>query len=44
MKLDKSRLRREAWRAGPVVWRPSKGEVLRPLGPDDRRRLDRLLP
>ena len=31
MKIDKQRLRREAWRAQPVFWRPGKGEPLRPL-------------
>jgi fatty-acyl-CoA synthase len=44
MKLDKTRLRREAWRVPGVVWRPSKADPLRPLGEDDRRRLDPLLP
>jgi fatty-acyl-CoA synthase len=44
MKIDKMRLRREAWRAPePVFWRPAKGEVLRPLEPADRTRLDPLL-
>jgi fatty-acyl-CoA synthase len=43
MKLDKTRLRREAWRADQVVWRPGKGEDLRPLDEDDRSRLDPLL-
>ncbi|HET6948903.1 MAG TPA: AMP-binding protein [Acidimicrobiales bacterium] len=43
MKLDKTRLRREAWRADRVVWRPAKGEDLRPLDADDRRALDPLL-
>jgi hypothetical protein len=31
MKIDKMRLRREAWRAGQVFWRPGKGEPLRLL-------------
>jgi len=44
MKIDKQRLRREAWRAVPVFWRPSKGETLRALDPTDRARLDPLLP
>lgn len=43
MKIDKLRLRREAWRAGSVFWRPSKGEALRPLDDEARARLDRLL-
>jgi len=43
MKIDKRRLRREAWQAGPVVWRPGKGESLRPLDDADRARLDPLL-
>ncbi len=44
MKIDKQRLRREAWRAQPVFWRPGKGEPLRPLVDPDRARLDVLLP
>ncbi len=44
MKVDKQRLRRDAWREGPVFWRPAKGEGLRPLTADDRLALDRLLP
>ena len=44
MKLDKTRLRREAWRApGPVYWRPARGERLRPLTDDDLERLAPLL-
>ena len=43
MKLDKTRLRRETWCVDPVVWRPGKGEDLRPLTDDDRRHLARLL-
>ncbi|HEX5945728.1 MAG TPA: AMP-binding protein [Acidimicrobiales bacterium] len=43
MKLDKTRLRREAWRVEQVVWRPGKGEDLRPLDDGDRARLDPLL-
>jgi fatty-acyl-CoA synthase len=31
MKIDKMRLRREAWRAGQVFWRPGKGDPLRAL-------------
>ena len=44
LKIDKQRLRREAWRTEPVFWRPAKGEPLRPLGDADRSRLDPLLP
>jgi fatty-acyl-CoA synthase len=43
MKIDKQQLRREAWRADAVFWRPSKGDGLRRLGEDDRARLDPLL-
>ncbi len=43
MKVDRRGLRREAWRAGVVFWRPAKGEGLRPLDDDDRARLDPLL-
>jgi fatty-acyl-CoA synthase len=43
MKIDKRRLRREAWQVDGVVWRPGKGEGLRPLTGDDRRRLGPLL-
>ncbi len=44
MKIDKQRLRREAWRAGEVYWRPAKGEPLRSLDDADRARLEPLLP
>ncbi|MCL9762665.1 AMP-binding protein [Frankia sp. AiPa1] len=43
MKIDKMRLRREAWQADDVVWRSAKGEPLRPLEPADRARIDALL-
>jgi fatty-acyl-CoA synthase len=43
MKVDKRRLRRDAWRAEPVYWRPARGERLRPLDDADRARLDPLL-
>ena len=43
MKIDKTTLRREAWTAGDVYWRPAKGESLAPAGTADRRRLDPLL-
>jgi fatty-acyl-CoA synthase len=44
LKIDKQRLRREAWRTGPVYWRPGKGVGLRGLDASDRARLDHLLP
>jgi len=43
MKIDKMRLRREAWRATDTWWRPAKGETLRPLTDADRTGLDPLL-
>jgi fatty-acyl-CoA synthase len=43
MKIDKQRLRREAWRTHPVFWRPRKGEPLRSLGDADRAGLEPLL-
>jgi fatty-acyl-CoA synthase len=43
MKIDKTTLRREAWTADDVYWRPAKGENLRPLDAIDRQRLDPLL-
>ena len=43
MKIDKARLRREAWQADGVVWRPGKGDDLRPLDDADRRALAPLL-
>ena len=43
MKVDKRRLRREAWRAGDVYWRQSRDDGLRPLGDPDRDRLEPLL-
>jgi fatty-acyl-CoA synthase len=43
MKVDKQRLRREAWRPAGAFWRPGKGEALRLLGGVDRARLDPLL-
>jgi hypothetical protein len=42
MKLDKTRLRKEAWTVADVVWRPSETEGLRPLRDEDRRGLARL--
>jgi fatty-acyl-CoA synthase len=43
MKIDKQRLRREAWRVEGVYWRPDRGEELRALDQSDKKRLDRLL-
>ena len=43
MKIDKKRLRREAWRPAGVVWRPARGTPLRPLDDADRARLAPLL-
>ena len=35
MKLDKTRLRREAWTSPSVWWRPTRGGPLRPMTDDD---------
>jgi fatty-acyl-CoA synthase len=43
LKLDKSRLRREAWTVDGVWWRPVKGASLRPMSGEDRVQLDVLL-
>ncbi len=43
MKVDKQRLRRDAWRTEPVYWRSAKGETLRPMSEADRTALDPLL-
>jgi fatty-acyl-CoA synthase len=43
MKIDKQRLRREAWRADSIFWRPDKRDGLRRLDEDDRTQLDPLL-
>ena len=43
MKIDKKALRRDAWTVDGVLWRPGKGEGLRPLTADDRTALDPLL-
>jgi fatty-acyl-CoA synthase len=43
MKLDKQRLRRDAWLCEPVYWRPGKHAPLRALTDDDRTGLARLL-
>jgi fatty-acyl-CoA synthase len=43
MKIDKQRLRREAWSAEQVFWRPSRNEPLREVDESARQRLDPLL-
>jgi fatty-acyl-CoA synthase len=43
MKIDKQRLRREAWRADGVWWRPEKGGPLVPMREADVQRLEHLL-
>ena len=43
LKVDKKALRREAWRAAHVVWRPDKAAGLLPIDEEDSRRLDQLL-
>ena len=43
LKIDKKALRRDAWTVAGVVWRPARGEGLRPLTDDDRPGLDHLL-
>ncbi|GMU77955.1 MAG: hypothetical protein AMXMBFR46_07530, partial [Acidimicrobiia bacterium] len=43
MKLDKSRLRREAWSGPATFWRPNRDAALRPLTDADRAQLAPLL-
>jgi fatty-acyl-CoA synthase len=43
MKIDKRRLRREAWVGEDVYWRPARGASLQALGDADRQRLAPLL-
>lgn len=43
MKVDKQRLRREAWQTDQVFWRSGRGEALREVDTADRLRLDPLL-
>ena len=43
MKIDKRRLRREAWQVEQVFWRPGREETLQDLDESARRRLDPLL-
>ena len=42
MKIDKQRLRREAWRSEEVWWRPQKNGPLVPMTDLDRQRLEHL--
>ncbi|WP_269453141.1 AMP-binding protein [Yinghuangia sp. ASG 101] len=44
MKIDKMRLRREAWQTDSIFWRPAKNHPLRPLTTPDRTHLSPLLP
>jgi fatty-acyl-CoA synthase len=44
MKIDKQRLRRDAWEHEDVWWRPGRGSSLVPLQDSDRDRLRHLLP
>lgn len=43
MKVDKQRLRGEAWSVDQVFWRPSRHEALREVDEEARRRLDPLI-
>jgi fatty-acyl-CoA synthase len=43
MKVDKRRLRHDAWRTEQVYWRPAKGETLRAMSASDRAALEPLL-
>jgi fatty-acyl-CoA synthase len=43
MKIDKRTLRREAWRAGDVYWRPRRDEGLRLMTEEEGARLEPLL-
>jgi fatty-acyl-CoA synthase len=43
MKIDKERLRHDAWRVDQVFWRPNRYEPLREVDESARRRLDPLL-
>jgi fatty-acyl-CoA synthase len=43
MKIDKQRLRRQAWEAELVWWRPGRGSKFVPLEEGDRMRLRPLL-
>ena len=43
LKVDKTRLRREAWLLDPVYWRPNRGDPLQLLTDTDRDRMGGLL-
>ncbi|HVM63914.1 MAG TPA: AMP-binding protein [Acidimicrobiales bacterium] len=43
MKIDKAKLRREAWHGGEVYWRPGRGDGLRLMTGTDRAALEPLL-
>jgi len=43
MKIDKTRLRKEAWLSPGTYWRPARGAALRPLTPADLTRLAHVL-
>ena len=43
MKIDKTRLRRDAWDAPSVWWRPARGDALRPMTVGDVEMLAHLL-
>jgi fatty-acyl-CoA synthase len=43
LKVDKTRLRREAWLVDPVYWRPNRGDPLQLLTDTDRDRMGGLL-
>jgi fatty-acyl-CoA synthase len=43
LKVDKTRLRKEAWLVDPVYWRPSREDSLQVLADSDRDRLNGLL-
>lgn len=43
LKIDKKQLRRDAWQAGQVVWRPDRAAGLRAITDEDRSHLDPLL-
>ena len=43
MKVDKTRLRRDGWRAAAVSWRPARGEQLRSMTSTDRESLAHLV-
>ena len=43
LKIDKKQLRRDAWNADRVAWRPDRSSGLRPITDEDRAKLDPLL-